>query len=363
MTSERQATNGWGNFDRVSGHVEAYPSDSALSRANRLLPHILEEEALHDPQRIVAIVAKTSDISKGFNQLTTRQLLKAVDFTAHWIDSHICNDSSTETLAFIGSQDFRYPIMEIAAMKTGNPLLLPSPRNALVNTISLLTATKCSKLLYASQYSELASIIIGAVPGLKIHEIPSLQEMTIENTEPYSYTKSWDTHKDEIVLIIHTSGSTGAPKPKYCSHAYLRGFIYNTTLFPDVPGRTAAGFKLLGKDKLLLCGCSFFHGSGLILAFTAIALGSTFVCGPPDIPSSGKILHDIMKVLPIHGVINAPSVTEQLFLDYSQDLREEIAALKHICWLGGKKPPCNLSPNSLLIHKKAHCPRKRETSL
>ncbi|ESZ98652.1 hypothetical protein SBOR_0890 [Sclerotinia borealis F-4128] len=335
MALERRIMNNGTNIDRVSGCAEAYPSDAALNRANRLLPQILEEEARNDPQRVVAMVAKMSDLSMGFDQLTAGQFLHAVDFTAHWIDSHIVSSSSAETFAFIGVQDFRYPIMEIAAMKTGNPLLLPSPRNALANTISLLTATKCSKLFYASQYSELAALIVGVLPSLETFAVPSMQDMIIKDTESYPYTKSWDTHKDEVVLIIHTSGSTGAPKPKNCSHAHLSSVINNTILLPDVPGRTSAGFKLLGKGNLQLCGSSFFHGSGLIMAFTTIALGSTFVCGPPDIPSSGKILHDIMKVLPIHGVINAPSVTEQLFLENSEDLGEEIAALKHICWLGG----------------------------
>ncbi|KAF7863237.1 hypothetical protein EAF04_007319 [Stromatinia cepivora] len=332
---EGQIMDSGTNIDRVPGSVELYPSDEALNRANRLLPHVLEEEARKNPQRVVAMVAKTSDISMGFNELTAGQFLHAVDFTAHWIDSHKVDSSPAETFAFIGSQDFRYPIIEFAAMKTGNPLLLPRVWNALANTISLLTATKSTKLFYASQHSDLAARIVGVLPYLKTYEVPSLQEMIVENTEPYPYNKSWDTHKDEIAVIIHTSGSTGAPKPKNYSHEFLSSFINNTMLFPEVPGRIAAGFKLIGRDELLLSGCSFSHGSGLLLAFTTIALGSTLVCGPPDVSSSGKILHDIMKVLPIHGLVNVPSITEQLFLDHNEDLKEEIAALKHIAWLGG----------------------------
>ncbi|KAF5876310.1 putative nrps-like enzyme protein [Botrytis fragariae] len=320
---------------QVSYKIETLPSDAELKRANRLIPHILEEKARENPQSIIAMVAKSSDISEGFDQVNAGQFLRGVDFLAHWIDSYKSETSSTETFAFIGSQDFRYPIIEIACMKTGNPLLLPSTRNALANTVSLLKATKSTKLFYTSQYSDFAARILDVLTTLEKHEIPTLQEIITTKSEPYPYTKNWDTHKDELALIAHTSGSTSAPKPKNCSHRFLSSFLHSSVLLPDVPGRVVAGYKCIEKDKLLLSGCGFAHASGIAIAFSTIILGSILVRGPPREPSSGKILHDIMKALPIHGIIEVPSVTEQLFLNHSEGLEDEIAALKHVSWVGG----------------------------
>ncbi|APA05422.1 hypothetical protein sscle_01g001920 [Sclerotinia sclerotiorum 1980 UF-70] len=335
MAIQEQIMDSATKIDQVSASAELYPPVEALNRANRLLPHVLEEEASKDPQRVIAIMAKSSDISMGFEELTIGQFLHAVNFTAHWIDSDKIDSPPAETYAFVGPQDFRYPIIELAAMKTGNPLLLPRAGNALANTVSLLNATKSTKFFYASEYSDLAARIVAVLPHVKTYEVPSLREMTVENTEPYPYNKSWDTNKDEIAVIIHTSGSTGAPKPKNCTHAFLSSLMNSSNLLPGVPGRITASLDLIAKGKLLLTACSFSHGSGLISAFTTIIQGSTIVFGPPNVPSSGKILHDIMKVLPIHGLVNVPSITEQLFLDHGEDLKDEIAALKHVSWLGG----------------------------
>jgi acyl-CoA synthetase (AMP-forming)/AMP-acid ligase II len=317
-------------------------SEAAVSRANTLFPHLLEQEARNNPQRVVAMLAKSADITQGFQTITADQFLRAVDFTAHWLDNQLHGFAPNETIAFVGIQDFRYMILNVAAMKTEHPLLLPSPRNAVVNTVSLMRATNCTRLLYTPELTQHVSSLVETVESLRTCEIPTFKEMLEGPHQPYTYNATWENNKNDVALIIHTSGSTGAPKARICTHAFLGALISLGMLTPEVPGRERSDFSRLKKGELICTGSSFFHMSGIVIGFTILTQSVTVVYGPPHVLMNGKIMHDTLKILPIDGLINAPSVLESLFLEHGADLHSEMSRLKHICWFGGKSKPLSL---------------------
>jgi long-subunit acyl-CoA synthetase (AMP-forming) len=285
------------------------------------------------------MTAKSEDISEGFTSITTADLARAVNFTAHWIDSlpHL-SPGSSETIGFIGSQDFRYWVLELASIKTGHPLLLPSIKNALPNTISLLEVTKCKVLLYSGPLKDQAVALSKNVQDLEILEIPSLKEMVNANAEHYPYTKSWEEAKKDIVMIVHTSGSTGAPKPIYYTNEFIGGAIDSQELVPPMQGRTLASLALLKRKKPFFTGTPFFHLSGIVMGFHTMFCRSTAVMCPPNSPPTGKLVRDIARSVKLNGMITVPSLLDAMFSEDGEDILPFLSDVEHICWLGGRLP-------------------------
>jgi len=69
----------------------------------------------------------------------------------------------------------------------------------------ILNEVECSAWISTrDQFSE--------VPGQKSFVFPSLEDILAEGPNsclPYPYNETWEQAKDEIVCIIHTSGTTG----------------------------------------------------------------------------------------------------------------------------------------------------------
>ncbi|KUJ18636.1 acetyl-CoA synthetase-like protein [Mollisia scopiformis] len=305
----------------------------------RLLPHVVDHIASTNPNLIIGMVAKASAGEKtpyDFTEVNMFQFANAVNYTAHWLDS-ILGPGSQQTIGFVGLQDFRYAIMEVAAIKTRNVLLLPSPRNALSNTIHLLNATECGSLFYSGTGSPIENHVKGlqdsmGTDKLKLHAIPSFEDMVSTPAPHYSYTKTYKEAKNDVVLILHTSGSTGRPKPIRITNAYIKR-ADSEQLTPTIPNRIHADLRNLQSP--MYNGSPFFHLSGVIVMLRALFSGVNVVIGPPDVPPTPKVACNIARSIELKTVMAAPHVVDSLFLEHGEELKERFSKLEHVIWFGG----------------------------
>lgn len=307
-----------------------------FQHGRRLLPAILDDLAITDPDHICGMMAKSADISEGFDELTMHKLFKAVNYMAHFLDNLLGKQppGTFTPIAFIGDQDFRYWVMEFAAMKTSHQILIPGTRNALANTVSLMEVTGTKTLFWSGDMKDQAQAIQTRIPGLTIQEIPSLEEMYSTPSAEYPYTKTFDEAKNDPIIIAHTSGSTGAPKPITYTHDWIARCDADT-LTPPLEGRIPANPTLIRFKTKIFSGTPFFHLSGIAMGVGTLFSQWMVVMGPSHLPPSGRIVCEIAKHITLQGMILVPSLCDDVFGQHGEEIQPYLGELEHVNWLGG----------------------------
>ena len=85
----------------------------------RLLPQIVDYHAQQNPHRVYASYAISADLAEGFHDVTMQQMAQAVDAFAWSLYESIGKSPDFETIAYLGVQDIRCPIVCLAAIKCG----------------------------------------------------------------------------------------------------------------------------------------------------------------------------------------------------------------------------------------------------
>ena len=67
----------------------------------RLLPFIVDEEAAKRPDRVLAMMPKSSNISEGWIKVNAKQLADSINLACWWIEEQIGKPKTIETIAYL----------------------------------------------------------------------------------------------------------------------------------------------------------------------------------------------------------------------------------------------------------------------
>ncbi|KAH9883223.1 hypothetical protein F4778DRAFT_56041 [Xylariomycetidae sp. FL2044] len=293
----------------------------------RLMTAVLDELAKSTPTRLYAAIPKSADVTEGFRDITVADMARCVDFMAHWIENLYGRSQDFETISFIGIPDLRGAAIFQAVVKCGFKLLLPSPRNPPSTNKSLMEQTGSTKLLYAAECRPIVKQLEDVVPYIQFTAVPSFDEMITSTPKHYPYEKTFDSCRNDPVVVLHSSGSTGLPKPITMTHGSF-AVLDNEHNLPDVPGRRKRDWSMWTFDgeARVYTVFPFFHLAGFLsLTLQTIFMNASPVLGPPHLLPEPALLKQVILNQKLRSMFLPPAVIEGLLhepngIDYFKGL-------------------------------------------
>ncbi|KAL4879373.1 NRPS-like enzyme [Aspergillus karnatakaensis] len=294
---------------------------------NRLLTALVDEYALSMPDRLFAVVPKSSAVSDGFRQVTFYHLANAVNAMAWWIEKHCGKCGGRQTIAYMTGNDIRYYIFILACAKTGHTPFLPSTRLSDEAYQHVLNATRCNHMVYSRETKRRTMEIKAFRPETLYIEVPSTTELldTANEGKHYTFTKTFEELEDEIVFIIHSSGTTGMPKPVSLTHGFLSAWDQAPSIVPA--GRRSAFWNDVSPGSMILSVTPNFHLMGLLALIESIFHGLPLVsCA--DVPLSVQVLTETIQATKPTIAMLPPSILEEM--SHSSTASESLSIVKYV---------------------------------
>lgn len=203
----------------------------------RLIPHVVDELAGEEPDRVLYEFPTDNHAADlTFTKVTARRYANAVNRAAWLLHNELGRGHDFPTIGYTGPQDIRYFIFVVAAVKVGYKMLYTSLRNNVQGDMAVLEAVNCRLWLVPSSGSNVQRLLTQGVE-LRTLAVPDIDAiLDDEVVENYEYGKTWETGRRDPAWVLHTSGSTGNPKPVV---RYLDSIasVGANNLLPKVNGR------------------------------------------------------------------------------------------------------------------------------
>ncbi|KAJ5746276.1 Male sterility NAD-binding [Penicillium odoratum] len=278
----------------------------------RLVINIVDEMACDEPENVVYSVALSHDISKGLRDINARDFANAVNRTAWWLESELGKGSLFPTVGYFGPRnDFRYILLIFGCIKAGYKVLLPSPRNSIEATVAVLNASKCDIWVSPKEQPEMLPQLLSH-RSMKVIEIPDTDELlSVEPVPDHPYNKTFQEAADDPFCVLHTSGSTGLPKPIVWKNSLL-GTLDATRLLPKSDGRPP-WTVIFDEGDRFYSAFPLYHAAGLIMNVLIRAFYRTSnVIGPVGVLSTVNLVESLIDHTNIKVWSIIPSIVDEI---------------------------------------------------
>ncbi|KAF2873104.1 hypothetical protein BDV95DRAFT_490710 [Massariosphaeria phaeospora] len=303
---------------------------------DQLLPDIIDSRAGSDPLGTFAKIPRENAYENGYRAVTNLAVATAINHVANLITSTFGQSNDHERIAYLGLSDLRYTIVLLAGIKTGFTIFLPSPRNSEEAQISLFTRLACFKLITTYPMPVAVSIVEKIITTKLI--IPTLDELIDldpSHIQPKTYRKGFENARTDPIFILHTSGSTGIPKPIIYSNEWISR-AYNTQTLVPPEGYTSIDEKF--RKGCYLVTLPPFHIAGLVLTLIFPA----FYKGIPVYPTAGTpatmdVFLGALNSTPLDWAFVSPVIVDEIGRD-PKILETVVNRLDYLFFSGGSVP-------------------------
>ncbi|KAJ5664684.1 hypothetical protein N7462_011497 [Penicillium macrosclerotiorum] len=295
------------------------PPNQDIYTLNDLLRVRAAGYTAHDP--IVAYPSSGTDyVYYTPNELNILVEAAAVHY-AQTIPQRVSSTDPVQVVGLLGLSDFEYLITLLAISRLGHTVLLLSTRIAEDAYVSLLENTKASFIVTYPSFREMGENVSKRT---NVIQLPVIAPQTPTSPDVLSAclpTASLDgpTESKNITWVIHSSGSTGHPKPIYQTHS---GALKNY----------ANNFGLKGFITLPL-----FHAHGISCLFRAIHSQKLIYMYNASLPLTATCLLTTLKENSEIQVLYAVPYALKL-LSESEEGLESMARLELVMFGGSSCP-------------------------
>lgn len=303
----------------------------------RLLPNVIDELASTDPERVIYSYTRTKNPADGFRDVTVKALSRAIDRCAWHITEQLGPPKEAfPTIAYMGPQDVVYTILIMASVKAGYKVLLTSLRNTIEAHLHLMEATNCQTFAMPPGYPLPTVQQILAARPMRVLDIPGpeywLNDDFQGTDKPFGYQKTYDDARTEPLCVLHTSGSTGMPKPIVQTHGCASAVDAYSAL-PAIGLEPA--YPTTCKGRRVYLGFPLFHAAGIANFISGpVFVGYTSVLGayPPS--------PDVANGIHVYGNVQESCLPPTTLVDLSKDPEhlENLSRVKRIMTGGGPLP-------------------------
>ncbi|KAL4800546.1 hypothetical protein BDV19DRAFT_398068 [Aspergillus venezuelensis] len=200
--------------------------------------------------------------------------------------SNFSDPTQNRVVAILGPSNLDYVAALFALSRLGYAVLLLSTRLSTEAYISLLQKTNCSHILYSSITEKAVVSIRETVPTVETFLIPDYSIYST-CTEQSGAKFSEPRINRKWAFIIHSSGSTGLPKPIFQTHAAC-----------------IANYATSNSYRALLT-LPLYHNHGLCTFFRSLFKAKPIAIYNANLPLTGKNVLEVMEAFrpeSFHGV-------------------------------------------------------------